>query len=318
MADIHYRIRPADPAAHLFEVTLTVTRPDPEGQVLGLPAWTPGSYMIRDFARHIVAMEARRDGAPVALEKLDKQTWRVAPGAGPLSVTYSVYAWDLSVRAAHLDDTHAYFNGAAVFLSVQGAADQAASVEVLAPDGYAQAWRVSSSMCATEVDARGFGLYGVADYEELIDHPVEMGTQLSVSFSARGVEHEIALTGRLHPGTDTRRLAEDMKRICEQHIDLFGGTPPMGRYLFLILVVGDGYGGLEHRASSSNMCKRDDLPRRGMETPTEGYRNLLGLLSHEYFHSWNIKRIKPAAFVPYDLNREVYTELLWAFEGITS
>ncbi|MGB0722960.1 MAG: M61 family metallopeptidase [Gammaproteobacteria bacterium] len=318
MSDVQYSIRPHDPAGHLFEVSLTVSRPDPKGQQFNLPAWTPGSYMIRDFARHIVGIDAWRDGAPVPLAKLDKQTWRAAPGSGPLMLRYRVYAWDLSVRAAHLDVTHAYFNGAAVFLAVRGQENQGSEVVILPSEEGGEDWRVSTAMQAVDVDERGFGRYGVADYEELIDHPVEIGTQVSVSFTARGVPHEIALTGRLHPDTDTQRLAADMERICARHIDLFGGQAPMDRYLFLIMVVGDGYGGLEHRASSSNMCKRDDLPRGGLDAPDEGYRNLLGLLSHEYFHSWNIKRIKPAAFVPYDLEREVHTELLWAFEGITS
>ncbi|MFA7619737.1 MAG: PDZ domain-containing protein, partial [Thiohalomonadaceae bacterium] len=158
--------------------------------------------------------------------------------------------------------------------------------------------------------------YRAADYEELIDHPVEMGEFTLVVFEAAGVTHEVAITGRHR--TDTARLARDLQKVCEWHIDLFGRPAPMARYLFQVMAVGDGYGGLEHRSSTSLLCSRNDLPRVDQEDMSEEYRTFLGLCSHEYFHTWNVKRIKPAAFVPYDLGREVHTPLLWAFEGITS
>jgi len=162
----------------------------------------------------------------------------------------------------------------------------------------------------------GFGSYAAADYDELIDHPVEMGTFTLASFRACGVPHDVAITGR--HAADTRRLRRDLKRVCEHHIRFFGEPAPMKRYVFLVTAVGEGYGGLEHRASTALLCSRDDLPREGETEVTERYRTFLGLVSHEYFHTWNVKRIKPAAFDPYDLDRENYTTLLWAFEGITS
>jgi predicted metalloprotease with PDZ domain len=130
------------------------------------------------------------------------------------------------------------------------------------------------------------------------------------------VPHDIALTGRHR--ADLPRLARDLRRVCEHHIGFFGMPAPMKRYVFLIMAVGEGYGGLEHRASTALLCSRDDLPREGETGVSERYRTFLGLASHEYFHAWNVKRIKPSAFVPYDLDRENYTTLLWAFEGITS
>ncbi|MFO7592927.1 MAG: M61 family metallopeptidase [Pseudomonadota bacterium] len=313
---IHYRITPAQPEAHLFGVTLQIEQPDPAGQVLSLPAWIPGSYMIRDFAKNIVTIEARNgDGEKVELEKLDKQTWRSAPCRGTLSVDYTVYAWDLSVRSAHLDTTHGYFNGTSVFLRVHGLDDKPCSVEIAPPEGKQFAdWRIATTLPSDE-QPYSFGRFNAADYDELIDHPVEMGTFTLIEFEARGIPHTMVLTGRHY--ADNERLARDLTRICEYHIDLFGEAP-FERYLFQTMVVGNGYGGLEHRSSTSLMCNREDLPLAGDDSVSEGYRNFLGLCSHEYFHSWNVKRIKPDVFVPYDLSKESHTPLLWAFEGFTS
>ena len=314
---VRYRIRPIDPAAHLFEVECTVADPDPPGQRFALPAWIPGSYLIRDFARHIVSIHAASRGADVALAKLDKHTWRAAPCRGPLTVTAEVYGWDLSVRGAHLDATHGFFNGTCVFLRVLGREERECEVEILPPAGRRHArWRVATSLARNGARPLGFGAYAAADYDDLIDHPVETGTFAHASFTAGGVPHEIAITGRANADLD--RLARDLKRVCEWHLRFWGGPAPMDRYVFLVTAVGDGYGGLEHRASTALLCSRDDLPRPGEKALTESYRTFLGLASHEYFHTWNVKRIKPAAFTPYDLDRENYTSLLWAFEGVTS
>jgi predicted metalloprotease with PDZ domain len=314
---IRYRIRAADPAAHLFAVECTVADPDPAGQRFALPAWVPGSYLVRDFARHIVAIRAAARGADVALTKLDKHTWRAAPCRGPLMVTAEVYGWDLSVRGAHLDATHGFVNGACVFLRVLGREERECEIEIQPPAGrrYAR-WRVATSLARKGARPLGFGTYAAADYDEAIDHPVEMGTFAHASFTAGGVPHEVAVTGRTHADLD--RLARDLKRLCEWQIRFWGGPAPMDRYVFLVTAVGDGYGGLEHRASTALLASRDDLPRPGEKALTERYRTFLGLASHEYFHAWNVKRIKPAAFTPYDLDRENYTALLWAFEGVTS
>jgi predicted metalloprotease with PDZ domain len=314
---IHYCIGPKSPAAHLFEVACTVADPDPAGQRFSLPAWIPGSYMIRDFAKHVVTIRAESCGSSVRLEKIDKHTWRCEPCTDPVTVTCEIYAWDLSVRGAHLDQTHGYFNGPSVFLRVHGREQRACLVDILSPDGGRyRNWRIATSMAIDDAPVHGFGRYRAQDYAGLIDHPVEMGEFALAAFEACGVKHEVALTGRHRADMD--RLCRDLQRICEQHIRLFGEPAPMDHYVFLITAVGDGYGGLEHSASTSLICSRDDLPRVGDEAVSEGYRKLLGLASHEYFHAWNVKRILPAAFVPYDLTREVHTTLLWAFEGITS
>jgi predicted metalloprotease with PDZ domain len=318
---IHYTIRPHDLALHLFEVTLTVSHPDPEGQVLSLPAWIPGSYMIREFARHIVQIRAEADGRKVRLTKLDKHSWRAARCKGELNITYQVYAWDLSVRAAHLDQTHGFYNGTSVFLQVDGKELLPHVVDIQPPEGEAYAgWRVATSLPELKARRHRFGTYIAQDYDELIDHPVEMGEFSLITFEAHGVPHEMAITGRV-PNLDTERLANDLQKICEHQIALFEPRTkraPMSRYVFLTLAVGDGYGGLEHRASTALLCARSDLPVQGQSALSDGYRSFLGLCSHEYFHTWNVKRIKPAAFAPYDLTQESYTPLLWLFEGFTS
>ncbi|MFS8932407.1 M61 family metallopeptidase [Cupriavidus taiwanensis] len=332
MTPIRYAIAPLQPEAHLFAVTVTVSEPDPAGQCFSLPAWIPGSYMIRDFARNIVRIRADAGGLEVRLSKLDKQRWQAAPVAladGPLTLSYEVYAWDLSVRAAHLDTTHGFFNGSSVFLCVEGQAERPCTVDIHAPAGEAyRDWRVATAM--REAPGRdgakryGFGRYLVADYDELVDHPVEMGTFQLASFRACGAQHDVVFTGRV-PQLDLERVCRDLKRICETQIRLFEPRTAQApfldsnrRYVFMTMVTSDGYGGLEHRASTALICSRNDLPVRGNSETSEGYRTFLGLCSHEYFHTWNVKRIKPAAFVPYRLAQETYTPLLWLFEGFTS
>ncbi|MFM9436015.1 putative metalloprotease with PDZ domain [Janthinobacterium sp. CG_23.3] len=323
-AAIAYTIRPKDLAGHLFEVTLTVPAPDPAGQVFALPAWIPGSYMIREFSRNIVQIRAESDGWSVALTKLDKHSWQAAPCRGELVLHYEVYAWDLSVRTAHLDQGHAFFNGTSVFLRVLGREDGAHQVDIVRPDDAAcKTWRVATTLAELGAKRYGFGTYQAADYDELIDHPVELGDFALATFKAHGVPHDIVISGRV-PNLDMARLSADLKAICETQIAFFEPKTkraPMPRYLFLTLAVGDGYGGLEHRASTALICARADLPSTATpkgEAISDGYLKFLGLCSHEYFHTWNVKRIKPAAFAPYDLQAESYTPLLWLFEGFTS
>ena len=328
-AAIAYSIVGHDLAAHLFHVTLTVDAPAPDGQVFALPAWIPGSYMIREFSRNIVRISAESNGEPVALTKLDKHTWQAAPQKSalkepaPLTLHYEVYAWDLSVRAAHLDQNHAFFNGTSVFLRVLGQEDQPHVVDIQRPgDAAAQTWRVATSLPELKAKRYGFGTYIAANYDELIDHPVEQGDFALATFKAHGIPHDIVISGRV-PNLDLARLSADLKRICETQIAFFepkSKQAPMDRYVFMTLAVGDGYGGLEHRASTALICARADLPSTTATSKdiSDGYLQYLGLCSHEYFHTWNVKRIKPAAFAPYDLQVENYSPLLWLFEGFTS
>ncbi|MBU9679315.1 PDZ domain-containing protein [Burkholderia multivorans] len=320
---IRYSIVPKDVAAHLFEVTVTVSDPDPDGQRFSLPVWIPGSYLVREFARNIVTLDAFNDaGRKVRIAKTDKHTWQAAPVSGALTLRYVVYAWDLSVRSAYLDESGGFFNGTAVFLNVAGRDEAPCEVDIAKPAGDAfRAWRVATALPEARGTKRyGFGAYRAANYDELVDHPVTIGEFALATFDAHGVPHDIVIAGRVTQ-LDLERLRTDLKRVCEAQIALFepkSKKAPMDRYVFMTLAVSDGYGGLEHRASTALICNRTDLPVKGRPETTEGYRTYLGLCSHEYFHTWNVKRIKPAAFVPYDLTRENYTSLLWLFEGFTS
>ena len=312
-----YRIEASDPAAHLFTVSVTVASPDPEGQRFAMPAWVPGSYMIRDYARNVVSIRAESDGVAVPLTKLDKSTWQAGKAARELTVTAEIYAQDPGVRGSHLDLTHAFFDGAAVFLRVVGQDERAVELDVAAPDFKAAAnWRVATSMQRLGAEPYGFGSYRARNYEELIDHPFEIGELTVGEFEACGIPHAIAIRGRVR--TDMARLCRDLQVLCEQHLGFLGVPDDLDRYLFLLHAPGQGYGGLEHRWSSSLVCSRDNLPVKGQAGVDESYRTFLGLASHEYFHLWNVKRIRPAAVKSSDLAAECYTRLLWVFEGITS
>jgi predicted metalloprotease with PDZ domain len=316
---IVYRICPADPHAHRFTVVLEIAEPDPDGQRLALPAWIPGSYMIREFARHVVSVSASRGARTVPLDKIDKHTWRAAAGRGPLRVEAVVYAWDLSVRAAHLDASHAFFNASCLCLRVLGQEHRPCTVDLQPPPApHGRGWRVATTLPRAGARPHGFGRYRAPDYDALIDHPVEMGTFRLATFEAGGARHEVAVTGR--SDVDLDRLVADLAPVCAAQSALFEpetGRAPFDRYLFLATALGEGYGGLEHRSSTALISGRADLPWPRMGEHA-GYRTFLGLASHEYFHAWHVKRIKPAAFVRYDLDREVHTRLLWVFEGFTS
>ena len=290
---------------------------DPTGQAVYMPAWIPGSYMIRDFAKNIVQIRASDSKGHVDMEKLDKQTWLCATCSGSLTLEYEIYAWDLSVRTAHLDTSHAYYNGSSVFLAVKDQEQQACAIEIRPPEGKQYSdWRVATTLPRNAAKLYGFGGYQAKDYDELIDHPVEMADFTLASFEAGGIHHDIIITGKHR--TDMDRLSTDLQKICQTHINMFGELPQLERYMFLTMAVGSGYGGLEHRSSTSLLCSRNDLPLENQNESTTEYVTFLGLCSHEYFHTWNIKQIKPAVFMPYNLQQESYTKQLWAFEGFTS
>lgn len=328
MNDILYRITPIDLAAHLFAVEIHLEQPDPRGQIISLPAWIPGSYMIRDFARQIQSLSVKQDKKDLFVEKLDSHSWQIQPTSKPIFISYQVYAWDLSVRAAHLDESHGFYNGTSVFLQIHGQEDKPCLVDIVAPKK-AKDWQVYTSLPEAKdikgaATRHGFGLYAAPNYDALIDHPVEMGTPTIISFKACGALHEMVFTGNI-PNIDLERIARDTQKICEYQIKLFEpethAAPFLDssdRYVFMTMVTGKDYGGLEHRASTALVASRSDMPVIGDDSMSEGYRQFLGLISHEYFHTWNVKRIKPKAFAPYDLYDPCYTPLLWIFEGFTS
>ena len=306
---------------HHFDVTLEL--PDaPAEFTVSLPVWIPGSYLVREFSRHLSGLSAERDGRPARLTPLDKHRWAVeAPGSGPLRLRYRVYAFDNSVRSAWLDRQRGFFNGSSLFLSAEGCEARAHQVRLI---GLPAHWEVATGLPGTVEEG-----WCAPDYDSLIDHPFELGPFWRGRFEACGVPHEFVVAGA-PPGFDGERLLADTRRICEAQLRFWHGEAPacFDRYVFLLNAVDDGYGGLEHRNSTALICNRRDLPRRiaapaNGSTPSappasDGYVTLLGLISHEYFHTWNVKRLKPAEFAPYRLDAEQYTELLWFFEGFTS
>ncbi len=314
---LRYRVAAARPAAHIFDVTLDVPAAKRDELRLRLPAWIPGSYMVRDYARHVVTLTATdADATSLVVQRASKSEWLIAaPGDGPIQVNLQVYGWDLSVRGSHLDQHHAYFNGACLFPEILGYTGSI-RVEIDRPAGLpANAW-VATSMAAFQVDEQGFGEYGVADYDELLDHPVEIAEQQSVAFSAAGLPHRFVVRGA--PPLDEQRLITDCEAVCDEHHALLGTPADFDRYTFLAYALDSGYGGLEHRWSSSLAVSYTDLPLQDRRRDDDAYRKFLGLVSHEYFHLWNVRRLKPAVFTPMDMSREVHTGLLWVFEGITS
>ena len=313
---INYRIEIADLHAHLFKVTLTVAKPCAK-QHLSLPVWIPGSYLVREFARHLSPLSATQKELAVPVHQVGKAAWEVDCSAdAPLTVSYEVYAFDTSVRAAFLDSRRGFFNGTSVFLCVSGHQHDEHKVRI---HGLPKGWQVATGLLPLKVTSTGAGDYSAPDYDALVDHPVELGPFWRGQFKARGVPHELIVSGA-SADFDGERLLADTRRICEAQIMFWHGRrkPPFERYVFLLNAVEDGYGGLEHRNSTALICARKDLPRVGRATPTDAYQTLQGLISHEYFHTWNVKRIKPKEFAPYDYGQENHTRLLWFFEGFTS
>ncbi len=293
------------PETHLYEITMEV---DPKGATtldLVLPVWTPGSYLVREFARHVRDFSAREKGTrgTIPAEKVAKNIWRLSlpskKSLGLVSVSYRVYAHELSVRTSHLDSSHGYGNGANLFFYVDGRKEEPHELLFALPRG----WKASIAL-----PARG-RVFRAADYDELVDSPFECGTHRTFEFAVHGVPHTLAIWGG--GNEDPARLARDLKRLVLEAAALFGGLP-YERYLFLVHLSAGARGGLEHLSSQS--VAFDPHAFR----PEKAYRDALLVFSHELFHAWNVKRIRPESFGPFDYEGEVYTKDLWALEGFTS
>ena len=307
---LHYTLHPA-PLSHQWQIELTFEQPDNIGSVLSLANWVPGSYMIRDFARHIVNIEAECNGQLEKLVQHNKNTWHTAAKAGKWTIHYTVYANDLSVRGSFLNHERAFFDGACLFLKVEGLSEHTHRVSLR---DLPVNWQIATTLPAVAASKHEFS---APSYAELIDHPVEIGQLEILTFQANGIDHRIALSGH-YADFDRKRLLQDVRKICATALQMFPAPAPFSEYLFMLFLGDRVYGGLEHLSSTALMADHRSLPVRGMKAADDAYTELLGLFAHEYFHAWNVKSIKPAAFQPYLLDSESHTELLWAFEGITS
>ncbi len=343
-SSIKYVIGCDDWRAHRFDVVMQIP-----GEITGqgplqlqLPAWIPGSYMIRDFSKHLESITATeivsaKSTKQIKLFKIDSHTWELK-SKQDVEVRYQVYAFDTSVRAAYLDQERAFFNASSLCLQILGFSKVTCELELLKPKNpeLNARWSVQTTLPAKEIkEAKqakqtkqtkqakksGFGVYQADSYDSLIDHPVAMGEFQVIEWQAHGTPHRMVIQGLLD-AVDERQLRRDLKAICEAHISFFEPEKPRApfkEYCFIVNTVGDGYGGLEHRNSTALLCKRADLPYSGQNLQKhEAYEDFLGLCSHEYFHSWMVKRIKPKVFDPYVLDQKNHTRLLWLFEGFTS
>lgn len=305
---------------HLIDVSMTFTAQ--AQQELWLPVWVPGSYLIREFARHVSTLTASSHPASrqIKIEKITKNRWRLNCEAGEtVVVCYQVYAFDLSVRGAYLDHTRAYANPACVCFAVAGQEQSAIQLTINSGRVFAkQPIACSLPMLKTiqATDQNSIHHYNAKNYDDLIDHPFEIAEQSMSSFDVNGIPHTIAISGRHR--TNMSRLVTDLAKICRYEVDFFGNAP-FNSYLFMVMATGSSYGGLEHQNCTSLMTPREDLPHGNeAEQPSAAYRRFLGLCSHEYFHAWMIKFVRPQEFAVLDLEREVYTRMLWVFEGFTS
>ncbi len=314
---INYSISPLNINSHLFSVSLTFNVTANKPYTLSLPSWLPGSYMIRDFAKNIIEINATaEDNSSPILIKNDKQTWTLTSNnETSITVNYSVFAFDLSVRTAYLDSQRAFFNGSSVFLQVEELADQACLLNIEPTDAIKD-WKVATGLTRHNTEKYAFGQYSAENYQELIDGPVAMGNFSYKEFDVEGVTHHVVFTSE-HYG-DLTRLTKDLTKLCQHHISMFGEAP-FKEYWFITHLLANGFGGLEHKNSTILQASRFDLPNPNKpDELIENYRTFLSLCSHEYFHAWNVCRIKPKEFIPYNLQEETHTTQLWAYEGITS
>ena len=321
---IQYTIWSADLHGHRFHVKLHIQNPSPDGQVLQMPAWIPGSYLIRDFSKQIETIEAFALDKPnevLVLDRIDNDQWRLPKIAGAVEILTTVYAFDSSVRAAYLNTERAFINPSSLCLAVKGQESLPCALVLIPPKATcAISWTVQTGLKPAKVDDQGYGFYLAKNYDDLLDHPVAMGEFQIAHWQSNGMSHAMAIQGCIHE-VDLERLAKDLQAICTCTINLFEPKTkkaPFQNYLFLVNAVLSGYGGLEHRNSTALLCGRDQIPQVNTAWDETSYREFLGLCSHEYFHAWLVKRIQPKAFQPYQLDRRNHTRLLWLFEGFTS
>jgi predicted metalloprotease with PDZ domain len=304
-APIKHLIQMPNPQSHYFDVTTTLDVSKESGRFveLKMAAWTPGSYLIREFAKNVEQVSAQSGNAVLPISKISKNTWRIAlqPGIKTVQVHYQVYAYELSVRTSFLDDVHGYINPASVLLYVAKWAKQPQELSIVPHKDFKKV--------STALKNVGGLNYIAKDLDELIDSPIEIGNQQVWNFKVNNVPHQIAFFGQAKVDSlkfiaDVTKMAETAQNVVGQH--------PCDHYVFIIHNIQRGTGGLEHLYSTT--CS---VSRTAYESPA-GYQGVLNLLAHEYFHLWNVKRIRPIALGPFDYENENYTHNLWFSEGITS
>jgi len=301
-APIHYRVAMPQPESHLFEVTLQVKNYTLPFLDLHFPVWTPGSYLVREYARNLQDFAAVAGDVPLSASKISKNHWQVAtPGVADLTISYRIFANELSVRTNHLDATHGYFNGAALFFRLPELSSQPIQVTIVPP--YPD-WQVTTALPSLQKYT-----FVAADFDTLVDSPFEIGCHQLYDFEVLGVPHQLAVWGQ--GNFDPTCAIADIAKIIQVEAQMFGGLP-YDRYLFLLHLTNQGYGGLEHKNCCSLIYSRFGFRSR------DKYDRFMQLVAHEFFHLWNIKRIRPKGLEVFDYDRENYTPSLWFSEGTTS
>ena len=320
--DITFTVAMPRPHTHLFEVDIAIKRTarGPQEERLVMPVWTPGSYLVREFARHVQDFAvADAAGQPLKWEKTNKDTWRVVTnGAREWHATYRVYANELSVRTSELNSGHAFWNNANLLMYLDGFLKSPSTVRVLAPD----VWKVATGLPAVPGQKNTFR---AENFDILYDSPFEASNFKTLVFNVKGVPHRIVIDGEGNYNPERMRL--DVQKIVETQVDLMGEIPYRD-YTFILHLRSNAGGGLEHLNSTALGYPRFGFRIRtgeratsaapnASETPERDYRGFLSLVAHEFFHLWNVKRIRPDALGPFDYTQENYTKVLWVAEGIT-
>ncbi|MBX7041603.1 MAG: PDZ domain-containing protein [Ignavibacteria bacterium] len=300
---INYRISFSDAIDHYCDVIIEVNCVPDEPVFFSMPVWTPGSYLVRDYAGKIHNVSASSSGVSKRIEKISKNTWRVEPGnSDSITFAYRVYCNELTVRTSEVNESHAFLNSSGVFMFVRGRQHLPCALSVELP----KSWHKIS----TGLEKAGSNRFSAANYDEFIDCPLEIGNHNVLEFNIRNIPHRICITGT--GNYDSGQLVSDFRKIAETQIRFFGNTIPYKHYTYIVHLVEKGGGGLEHLNSFVVQFPRLNF------TDAKAYRKFLGLVSHEYFHLWNVKRIRPVALGPFDYDKENYTQSLWIAEGWTS
>lgn len=300
-SEINYEVSMPEPHTHYFEVKMEIIDYEKEYVDIKMPVWAPGSYLVREFAKSVENLSAKANNKLVSTEKLNKNTWRIhSNNAKNISITYAVYAFEMSVRTSFLDASHGYFNGSSIFMFVEELKNNPISLSIIPFEGWK---KVSTSLTSV-----GDFKYKAPNYDILVDSPVEIGNHITFDFSSAGVTHHVAMYGE--GNYDIEKLKVDMAKITQAATDVFGENPNK-EYTFIIHNLTKGSGGLEHLSSTTLQVNRWTYDE-------DNYKGFLSLVAHEYFHLWNVKRIRPIELGPFDYNNENYTDLLWVMEGFTS
>lgn len=318
MAPIKYKVSIENPLKHQFKIQITFTPNTDKLMHISLPNWIPGSYMIRDFAKHVLELKAHDKNGELCLTTISKNRFAINHNQQEITVSYLYYAFDMSVRKAYLDQEFGFINPASALFCIDELKHQECLVELIKPNHpLITNWQPASGLSGVEHnECFAWGDYSANNYLELTDYPILFGELDVAEFSVADTPHYLVTVGQ-HFG-DVQRAAQDLKPLCQYHIDMFDGLPQgVDKYLFLTMVTDNGFGGLEHLNSTALVCSRFDILNKDQDID-DNYTTFLSLCSHEYLHTWNVKRLKPKEFIPYQLEQEVYTKQLWFYEGMTS